>query len=166
MLQKNESSATRLLISVLIRYPEVSSVRYDPQSKSLVFSFFIKGNPTKEQQFACEDELRTYLETCSNFSRKCATMGKLLFTTLDDITLLTYQQSIHLVSTEELVIVTHVLQLHFPEQAASDPLGLEYSDIEQQEEIINRLLGHPETLDEDQLLVAYREDGKVYIYNN
>lgn len=165
MLRKNESPATRLLISMLIRYPEVSSVRYDPETKSLVFSFFVQGILDEQKQVDCHQSLATHLEICGSLDRKCASIGKLLFSPLDDMTWITYQQSIQLISAAELIILTHVLHTHFPEQVALDLLGIEHYDLEQQEEVIDRLLGLPETLGENKLVVAYREDGKVYVYN-
>ncbi|GAX91799.1 hypothetical protein [Effusibacillus lacus] len=164
-VHKNESPATHLLISMLIRYPEVSSVRYDPNNRSLIFTFFLQGKLDQARQSACMDNLRIYFDTCANFDRHFPPLGELVFMPLEDITVVTYEQLVNRVSTSEIHLLTAVLQDHFAKQVALDPLMIEEEDLEMQEELINRLLDHRGILEEQQQIVAYREGGKVFVYN-
>lgn len=163
--RKNESPATHLLISMLIRYPEVSSVRYEPETQSLFFSFFLQGQLDLTKQSECIQELTTSFEICADIDRRFPAMGKVCFSPLEGLTLVTYQQAINQVKTSEIRLLTTIVQNHFSHQVALDPLAVEEVDLEMQEDLIDRLLDHRDILTEEKQIVAYRDGGKVFVYN-
>lgn len=165
MLYKKESPATRLLISMLIRYPEVTSVRYEPSTKSIVLSFFLQGFTEPKLIEDCQCELQTYIEMCAVLEGKRANVGKLEFTTHDQLTIITYGQSIDLITNSEILLLTHILHSYFSGQVTLEPISIGQDDLQYQEELINRLLGHREEFNEEKHVLAYREDGRVYVYN-
>lgn len=164
-MRKTESPATHLLISMLIRYPEVSSVRFEPESQSLVFSFFLQGAVDAVKRTACLKDLTDHFEVCAALDRQFAPMGMLTFTPLEEMTLVTYQQSINRISTTEIHLLTAILRRNFSGEVELDPLAVDEEDQKIQEELIDRLLGHRDVLAEDRQIVAFRDGGRVFVYN-
>ncbi|MFC4766381.1 hypothetical protein ACFO8Q_03085 [Effusibacillus consociatus] len=150
---------------MLIRYPEVSSVRYEPENHALVFSFFLQGQVDVAKKNACLKDLNTCFEVCTELDREFPKMGNLTFTSLEDITIVMYHQEINQITTGEISLLTSILQNHFANEVALDPLMVDEDDMELQEELIDRLLGHRDILSEQKQIVAYRDGGKVFVYN-
>ncbi|WP_018133376.1 hypothetical protein [Effusibacillus pohliae] len=164
-VRRHESAAAHLLVSMLIRYPEVASVRYEPDSQSLIFSFFLQGNLDGGKREACTQDLIAHFAACAELDRDFSPIGKLQFTPLEDITLLTYQQSIQRICAGEICLLTSVLRNHFANEVALEPLLVDDDMKDVQDELIDRLLGHRDILVEDRPIIAYREGGKVFVYN-
>jgi hypothetical protein len=125
----------------------------------------LKGKLNSEKQSAFLQDLQAYFEICREIDRQFSDMGNLAFAPMDDITTVTYRQSINTITTTEIRIVTAALKNHFSQEVVLDPLAVGEAEQEMQEELIDRLLVHRDILSEQKQVVAYRDGGKVFVYN-
>jgi hypothetical protein len=163
--RNQESPATHLLISMLIRYPEVSTLRYEPDKQLLIFTFLLQGEIDTSKQIACQQKFFSYYDACSDLDNKFRYRGVFSFRHFDDVTLVTYQQGLSNIRPGEIRLLISVLQEFFPGEVTLEPLLIDEQDLDMQEELIDRLLNHKELLSEKQQIVAYRDGGKVFVYN-
>lgn len=165
-LRLKETLGTNLLISFLIRYPELSSLRYNPESTTLSFTLLLKGEVDAERQKRFVVSLTDYFLACRELDPRFPALGQLTQTVADGVTMLLYEQDIDVVSIPEtrlyLQVVKDFYQGLIGEESA---FLLRDEEVQMQEEIIEQILGQRDQLREEKPIVAYRDGGRVFVYN-
>ena len=101
-LRLNETPGTSSIVSFLIRYPELSSLRYNPESGVIEFTILLKGEVEAEQQARFETYVADSLAVCQEFSRAISVIGSVSHSLLDGVTILTYQQKVEALNIVEI----------------------------------------------------------------
>ncbi|BCJ85744.1 hypothetical protein skT53_07290 [Effusibacillus dendaii] len=149
---------------MLICYPEVSSVRYNPLDKSFVFSFFRVSAIDDQKKSACLQDIKAYFAACRELDPSFPPIGEIEFNVQDGITVLSYRQSSENFSRSEIHLLVSVIQSYFANDVKEDFMLLE-QELKDQEATIDMLLGHRHTWFEQEQIIAYRDGAKVFIYN-
>lgn len=160
------SDCIGLLISILMRYPEVGSIHFDPQNHTIRLTFILSGDNGLSQAEAGENfiaAVRIYhqLEKITphvfsweeHFS--------------DGYTMIDLKRDVDTLSKNEIAFLMDLCRLHFDQVLVvdgSDELWEE--DIEIQEEMIGHMLEGMKKGCADKKLLAYREEGKVLVFNH
>jgi hypothetical protein len=160
-----ESPGTNLLISFLIRYPELSSLRYNQASKTLSFTVLLKGEVAPERQAEFVDFLDGYYEACRIVDPKFPARGRVEHTTLDGVTVLVYEQPVEVLNIVEVRLLMQLFVEFYGNLIGAEALPLQEEELSAQEEIIESILGAKETWREEKSIVAYRDGGRVFVYN-
>lgn len=160
-----ESLGTNLLISFLIRYPELSSLRYNQTSQTLAFSFLLKGEESLSRQAEFVQVLESYFAACRVVDPKFATRGSVAHTPLEGVTMLEYEQQVKLLGSVEVRLLMGVVAEFYGTALGTEVLPLQEEELHAQEELIESILGQKETWREEKSIVAYREGGRVFVYN-
>ena len=163
---KQDAYTTNLLISLLMRFPEIMSINFNMPDDQAKFTFILVGSVKKEvfAQFTemLEESLGAYQElTGESFELKpkLQRTGKL---SLLEVHCCTTELSL-----EAIQLLCGVVTATFSKSLLQDGSTLEAIHDEEmirQEEIIEYLLTHSTGTKQDNLL-AFREAGKVFVYD-
>ncbi len=158
------SDSVGLLISMLVRYPEISSIYYEPTREEIKFTFLLNKNTKNIDEFSdlLNKCLRTYniLEngkTLNNVSISYSVVGK--------ITMVEIGRKIKHLSPQELNMIISLIQDYFYDELIVEVEELALEEQLLQEDLIGTILDNlnQETL--KQRLIAYREEGRVMVFN-
>jgi hypothetical protein len=160
-----ESRGIHLLISLLIRYPQVSTIRFVHKGKAMILTFLLNGKIEEEeyQQFCAKVE--DYFMVIQELDPAFKVLGSFQKVEMNGVTLITYTQTLDSLSLLEIRVLTTLIQEHFASYILLDPVEMRLEEMEAQDEVIEHLLHHLEGINEEQDLVAYRDGGKVFVYN-
>jgi hypothetical protein len=161
-----ESPGTNLLVSFLIRHPELSSLRYNPQTKKLTFGIYLHGLIEPARQHDFRSHVESYFVVCRDLEPGFSPLGDVTYAMWDGVTILSYEQSMERINATEVRLFMHLVRDYFHASLGEDVLlPLQPEELEAQEEIIERILSEKERLREESSIVAYRDGGKVFVYN-
>lgn len=155
-----------LLISILVRYPEVASINYDPWNKIIKFNFLcsrvINDNELEEFKIFLFNSIQSlnYLE------KKEAVLVEIVHQVYDDLTLIEFRRDVKTLAQEEISILVDILNQFWKGNLVSDlNESIIEEDLTMQEEIIGHMLESVRGTVEDKRLYAFREEGKVLVFN-
>jgi hypothetical protein len=152
-------------VSIMLRYPEIATVKYDPGRCRVKFTFILSEIISSLEQNKFNDILFKALETYYQLEGKKAPEIALVVTTCDKITLIEIGRDVHSLCPNEIGIMVEVFRESFGQIAVVDSNLVVEEDLLYREEIIKHTL---ESLKKDQLvkrLIALREEGRVLVFN-
>jgi len=167
-LTLNNSTSTSLIVSLLVRYPELASVTFDPESKDLHLVFVL--SPPLEKEAFEEFQRKTDLSLGIFFELSGREQGKI------DISYLNHEKNafieircdVQTLSQEEIALLHDLVVAEFGERLVSeqeDNLGEE--ELEVHEAIIENMLEDlKESSRPDKTLIGFREEGRVLVFNS
>lgn len=164
-LRLKETPGTNLMISFLIRYPEIASLRYNQGSQTLSFTVLLKEQVDEQRQAQCIEFLQGYYEACRMLDTSFPVLGRVEHSALDGVTVLVYEQQVERLTMMEVRLLVQLFGEFYGDLIGADILSLQEEDLYAQEEIIEQILGQKETWRSEKSIVAYREGGRVYVYN-
>ncbi|SMC64583.1 hypothetical protein [Sporomusa malonica] len=161
------SDGANLLISMLVRYPEIGTINFDPEANSLALTFMISGIPTaKEFEVAKQliiNSIAAYqlLEGVTN--------GRIDvdLSSYEQVAMLTIRRDVHTMSRGEIGLTIKLLRDRFADRLVADRNdAMLEEDLLFQEEVIEDMLENMRRKDhDDHSLIGIREDGRVFVFN-
>ncbi len=164
-LRLNETPGTSLVVSFLIRYPELSSLRYNPESGVMAFTILLRGEATDQQQAQFESHVNDSLAVCQEYSRAISVLGTVSHALMDGVTILTYEQQVGLLSIMEIRLFMQLAIDFYQGMFGDEGYPLPEEELELQERLIEQILKKKDAWREEKPIVAYRDGGKVFVYN-
>jgi len=152
------------LIAVLMRYPEVSSVQYNPEAKTIQVTFVVRGAIADDAWNRVVDEVTTALIAYRDMTRRPLTVLELNADRAEPVTTVELTRDTDTVSVEEIGMTIEILRDQLELTVLFDPNDLLDEDLMVQEETILEQL---EALiaEGGGQLVALRDEGRVLIFN-
>lgn len=160
------SECVGLLISILIRYPEVGSIHFDPQTHEIRLTFIISGEKERLQVSAKSQAILKALEMYHRFETIQPQLCAVSENQHDHYSMIDVKRDIDSLSKNEISLLIELFHINFP-----NTLVVDYSeemlteDIQIQDEMIGHMLEGIKNGSVDNKLVAYREEGKVLVFN-
>ncbi|KEO84207.1 hypothetical protein [Tumebacillus flagellatus] len=164
-LRLKETPGTNLLISFLIRYPVLASLRYNQGSQTLSFTVLLKDQVDAERQTEFVEFLQGYYEACKVVDPKFPQLGRVEHAALNGVTVLGYEQRVEILTLVEVRLLMQLFVEFYGDLIGAEALPLQEEELYAQEEIIEQILGQKETWRSEKSIVAYREGGRVFVYN-
>lgn len=152
------------LIAVLMRYPEVSSVQYTPESQNLQISLVVRGRLESDQWDELKEQLIGALVTYRDMTKRPLIGIALSHTVVQDMTMLELVRDAQTLSIEEVGILIEMVRDQTELAFISDAHDLLEEDMMVQEETIHERLKAVQEEGSGQL-VALRDEGRVLIFN-
>ncbi|MCR4425755.1 MAG: hypothetical protein NUW23_06125 [Firmicutes bacterium] len=161
------SSSVGLLVSILVRYPEICTVSYVPDARSLEFSFMV-ARALKPEEF--EDFRTRALSSISVYLHllrlEQAPVAKIAACYIDGITQIQMTRDVSTLTGEEISLLIGLVLEAFGEDLIKDRSdALEEEEMEVQEEFIENLLADLKETMQEKKLIGYREEGRVVVFN-
>lgn len=159
----NVPEGVGLLISILVRYPEVCSVRYLQQEHALRFRFMlhVPENGEKLTQKLCEA-----LDVFHRFEENTMQLCEVEQKREDQLSLLTITRDVESMSQMEVGLIVDLVKAEWSKQLIFEEVELSEDESIFQEEVIGQILQSFRESSLDKGFIAVREEGRVLVYKN
>ncbi len=160
---KKVSNYINLLISLLVCYPQINSINYEPSNKKMNFTFLLNNVNKKDYNFL-KKQLYSSIKIYYNLKGINNLKEPYLdFQYKDTFSVLKIYRDISILNEEEISIIIGVIV-----QVLSDYIVYD-KDLKQEEirenGFINTLLDHFRNKAIEEKITAYREEGRVMVLN-
>lgn len=160
------SDSIGLLISILVRYPEVGSTNFDPETRNLTLTYTISKVLGEETLNCFKNKLLSCIQAFHFLQNKRPFMVEIKDSTYDKLTMLEVKRDVETISHKEINLITSLMQQHFSEYLlADDNESFLEEDLELQEEMIGHMLENIKGTTIGKKLIAFREEGRVLVFN-
>lgn len=161
------SESAGLLISILMRYPEICTISYNPDDNIMSLSFSFAERIPEEKLQKGSDRLYDCLQTYSLLEGKHPPKFTVHWTILDETTLLKVEYDVDSVSKGEIALIISFLHEEFGDCLmrdwdAGEPASED--DLLLQDEFISYMLEKFKGAVPRKKLIAFREEGKVHVF--
>jgi len=166
MVSSNVSKSVSLLISILVRYPELGTINYDPKNHILKFTFLIAKLISDSEYRLLEEKLSAGIEVYHQLRGSSDYVFKVKTTRFGRVTVVDIKRDVTTLSQEELSLMIEVLREQW-----GDVLVVDENDavLEEelliQEELIEEMLEDLKDGAQGKNLIAFREEGRVLVFN-
>lgn len=161
------SRSAGLLVSILTRYPELGSVRYETRTRALRFTFLVGRRLDRAAMHRVRERVATSLEALCALEGKCPQEFWFGQSTFGQLTAIEVVRDVNTLSQEEISLLIELIKDEFSGALVRDDVaGDEFADeLAEQEEIIGEMLEDLKGARQDKNLIAVREEGRVFVYN-
>lgn len=160
------SDSIGLLISILVRYPEVGSTNYDPKTKKLTLTFTISKLLDEKALNQFKKKFLSSIELFNSFEGRVPKILVLKSSSYEKFTILEVQRDVETTTHNEISLIISLMQQDFASNLVADDNGnLLEEDLELQEEMIGYALENIKNSTFEKKLIAFREEGKVLVFN-
>ncbi len=162
----NINDSIGLLMSLLMCYPGICTVRYLPDSNSLKLSYLMKNGFDEQKIHLIKSILVDSMVFYAETTRKRISPLELVFSATGDLGQLEILCGIEDLTREEINMVNEIVVSHFQDLLTFDvrePLLEE--DRVYQEAYIDNMLDSMRDCAPQRYLIGFREEGRVMVYN-
>jgi len=160
------SNSMSLIAFLLVRYPEIGSVRFDPMKKILQFSFVIMKILTEAEFNSFNEQLTLSLGNISELQARETGLIEVNYAEYDGLTFLEITRDIASLNQEEIALIIGVVQQFFEGFLLLDQEdSLQEEDEVLQEEMIEHMLEDLKDSRQEKRLIGFREEGRVLVFN-
>lgn len=158
----------QLLASVLVCFPEIEAVSYEPKQELLTMDFVLRAQPSPAEIEAFAAFLGESIETYHMIEGSSASTMDFFYEQHDALTILHLARRMDELSERELNLIVQLLTDKFGAALLVDPHGGETVDAEfrmLQHETLERMLIAAREIPLRDRLVGIRERDQVIVYN-
>lgn len=160
------SDSIGLLISILVRYPEVGTINFDPKQQDLKFTFIFSRVLCEIELSNFKSELVQVIEAYNYLEGKEITIADVNHQFCDNFTMLEVRRDVNTLNQDEIALIIEVVEKCFKQNLVADQN--EYmmeEDLIMQEELIEHMLENLKSASPERNLIAFREEGRVLVFN-
>jgi len=162
----NVPDSVGLLISILIRHPEVGTINYDPEMNVLRFMFIMSGKIPISEVKGFKKKLFSCLKSFYYLKNKKVKTVNIKYCSCEDLTLLEVNRDVQTLSSDEISLIIAFLREQFKDYLVCDNNeAIQEEDLMVQEEMIGRMLENIRGTVPQNKVIAFREKGKVLVFN-
>lgn len=152
-----------LLISILLRYPEVCSVRYLREQHALKFQFLLYAS----FNFTLLPQKLLYaLEAFHLLEKRTIKICEVEGLQEEDYYHLTVTRDVESINQAEVGLIVDLVKESSTNDLLYEQADLEEDELYFQEEVIAQILEHLQKNELDTNFIALRDEGRVLVYNN
>lgn len=160
------SDSVNLLVSMLVRYPEIGTLRFDSTNATLNLTFLLTTVPSDEQFCSFKDYLEKSLQSFYYLSAYDNPILTITMTPYDSITVIHIARDIDTLSKSEIALMIKIIQLHFDDHILADKNeALIDEELRFQEEVIENMLVNIQRSRVLNNLIGIRENGRVMVFD-
>lgn len=152
---------TGLLVSILLRYPEIGTISCCPLQQSLVLKFLVTKDCAYE---LLRDKMVEALELFHRIEGR-----KMRICTIEkqnqEIDMLVITRDLVSITQNEMNLIVELIKTEIGSQLIIDESSLIEDEILLQEEVISHMLAAIRTNGTEKNITALREDGRVLVFN-
>lgn len=164
--QESTTDAVGLLITILVRYPEVATINFDPEKQLLKFTFIYAQVFNEGELINLKTKLLDSIEAYNYLEGKETRVVSVSHQITDDLTMIEVQRDVDTLAQEEITLIVEIFQHYLntnPVTETGDQLLEE--DIIAQEEFIEHMLQSVKFSNHGKHFIAFREEGRVLVFN-
>lgn len=155
-----------LLSTILLYYPEISKINFDPRKQVVKFNFYLSSSVPEEKLKKFQKRAEQALSAFFYLEKKQVNISNLTCQTLDFFRIIEIERDIHTLSRKEIDLVISFLKEELKKYIITDDdEDFPMEDLALQEEAIKLLFENVEKELPETELVAMRDEGKVLVFN-
>ena len=160
------SDSVGLLISILVRYPEVGTINFDPLQNYLKFTFIFSGVLEESDLVKFKKMVIDSIDTYNVLEDRSTKFVEVSSHECESFTMFEVIRDVTTLSQEEISLVIELVQMTFPNNLVTEKNeGLLEEDLLMQEELIEHMLENIRISSPEKNLIAFREEGRVLVFN-
>ncbi len=164
--QDEVSDSIGLLISILVRYPELGTVNYDPVLQQLRFTFIFSCVLDEEKLVNFKEVVVASIEAYNALEDRIPQVTEVRFNPCEEFTMLEIIRDVGTLTQEELAMLIELVHCNFKTDLIFEKNDyLLEEDLLMQEELIEHMLENIKISYPGKNLIAFREDGRVLVFN-
>lgn len=160
------SNSIGLLISILVRYPEVATIKFEPKLQTLSFTFLLRELPDAVARAELEAVLHDSLAAYRTLEQLDDAPLSLTLAADADTGLLEISHDAGSLTQGELSLIVGIINERFADELivddAESPLD---DDFFAQDELIRAMLADLQDGQPERNLIAFRDGGRVLVFN-
>lgn len=155
-----------LLISILVRYPEVSTINFDPDKQLLKFTFIYSQVLGDNELAGLRGRIMDSIEAYNMLEGKETQLITINHNVCDNLTLIEVQRDVHSLAQEEITLIVELFRQYLNTNLVTEENeSLIEEEMIAQEEMIEHMLECIKGSAEKKYLFAFREEGRVLVFN-
>jgi len=160
------TNSMNLIVSLLVRYPMIATINYDPAQKFLGFMFVIDRPLAPEEYTSKTEKIRDSLETVANLNGRQPILIETNLSEQDGMSFLEVKRDVVTLLPEEISLLMILIEQEFAGALVKEQdETLEEEDQALQEEIIEHMLEDLKDTRPEKKLIGFREEGRVMVFN-
>jgi len=160
------SNGVNLLISILISYPEISTVSFDPQYNHIKLKLMLSAIPSENEFSIIKHLLIDSIAVYNMLEGLPLKTSEIHLDTHDKVAILSIIRDINTLSLDELTLIITLLRENLANYLILEyHIPLSQEDLLSQEEIIETMLENMQAHRLLYSLLAIRENGRVLVFN-
>ncbi len=159
------NDSIELMISILLRYPEINTVKTDPKAKEIIFSFLVKKKIHEGEFYVIRNKFLDNIETFLFLQNIELNSIDIKLNIYQEYGLIEIVRDFQTISQREISLLIQLIQNEFDTYLLTEySQDEELADIEFQDEIIENLLDQLQFQHHEDL-IGFREAGKVMVFH-
>ncbi|MCL2337236.1 MAG: hypothetical protein FWC60_07430 [Firmicutes bacterium] len=155
-----------LLISILVRYPQVAAINFDPEEHLLKFDFICARAVEENEMRQFETYLLDHIQTLNFLEKKDLSLIEVTHQVFNDLTVIEIKRDVETLALDEINLVAEVFYQYWEKDLIADAgEHLIEEELIVQDEIIEHMLESVRGSVGSKKLYAFREEGKVLVFN-
>lgn len=163
---KEIADSANLLISILVRFPEIATIRFDSTKQIMKLTFMV--SPALDQE-EFTDLRRIILDSITAYHMLQGRTGSQVDVQMkcyDGISVITVYRDMNTLSKGEIAVCIALLCEHCRDRLVTDRSDtMLEDDLQMEEELIDNMFEHVKSIRSVNNLIGIREDGRVFVYN-
>lgn len=153
-----------LMISILVRYPEINTIKTDPKAGKIIFSFLMKKEMTEVELDTFQKEWLKNIEAFLFLENKEPEIAIMELQSYQGYSMVEVVRDFRTISQREISLLIHLVRSELEGYLLTEVnTDQEVEDLIAREEIIEDLLDRIREDGHDDL-IGYREAGKVMVF--
>ncbi len=157
-----EGNQIDLLISILVRFPQIGTVHYEPEEKALRLVFLIKDSRVDFALFV--QNFESHLSLFHSFRQEQVLVASVKRIIKDELVALEVTRDLASLSLSELNLITELINDSFEESLVREGPDMVDEDEWEQNMLIESLLSSASWRGLERL-TGYRENGRVLVFS-
>jgi len=163
-MDENNSLNADFLMTLLIRFPELAAVKYEPETRSLKLTFLLRGKIREIDFKAAFDRIQAHLETFAVLTKKRPRLFRFGRRRAQDLTIIDFERDLATMSRAELSLLTALLGNEFGGSLVREETPfLTDDDLQLQDDVIQAMLDDGRVSLADKGYFAFRGQGRVLV---
>lgn len=160
------SDGVNLLISILVRYPEIGTINFDPQTSSLKLTFMFSNLQGQKDFLSIKSNLLDSINVYHMLEGTNVELADIELSSYGQMTMMNIIRDVHTLSKSEITLLIAILRENFKDRLIIDYHdGMLEEDLVMQEEVIDNMLENMKKQYLGNNLIGIREDGRVLVFN-
>ncbi|MEG6615680.1 hypothetical protein V6C27_04460 [Peptococcaceae bacterium 1198_IL3148] len=163
---KLTTDAVNLITNILYRYQEVAMVNLKPLDKALQIGFWLSNKAGNLNVADIKQQLMENIEVFNLLDNRKPTIININHQFIDDYIMLEVERDLDTLVQREITLVVLSLQQLVKNNIIIENTYDDQVDEEMHEDIIDTMLFRVKNLKDNPPLLAFREEGRVLVYNS
>lgn len=153
------------LIAMLVRYPEIGTVKYDPRQQVLHFTLLVTGELPPDEFGRLRQLLTDTLEVYNLMDQRRLAVLELRQESYGELTSLAITRDVVTLTPAEIWTIIEFFRDRFEGRLVAEPTDMVGEDeLIAQDEMIQQIIAELEGGRSGRDLIAIREDGRVMVF--